>query len=104
MVDCVGVDATLAQQVDERAGSTEPERVAIGTPSSGVKPIVVSTERPSRDGRDRAAAAEVAHDEAQLAAGRPSSAAARSTDHATERPWKPYRRTPHSSRQRRGIA
>ena len=28
-------------------GSTEPERVAIGTPSSGVKPIVVSTERPS---------------------------------------------------------
>ena len=29
-------------------GSTEPERVAIGTPSSGLKPIVVSTDRPSR--------------------------------------------------------
>ena len=29
-------------------GSTEPERVVIGTPSSGLKPIVVSTERPSR--------------------------------------------------------
>jgi len=28
-------------------GSTDPERVAIGTPSSGVNPIVVSTERPS---------------------------------------------------------
>ena len=28
--------------------SIEPERVAIGTPSSGLKPIVVSTERPSR--------------------------------------------------------
>ena len=28
-------------------GSIEPERVAIGTPSSGLKPIVVSTERPS---------------------------------------------------------
>ena len=30
-----------------RPGSTEPERVAITRPSSGVKPIVVSTERPS---------------------------------------------------------
>src|SRR5436190_443099 len=29
-------------------GSTEPERVAMGTPSSGETPIVVSTERPSR--------------------------------------------------------
>ena len=29
-------------------GSIEPARVAIGTPSSGVQPIVVSTERPSR--------------------------------------------------------
>src|SRR6266480_1244753 len=29
-------------------GSTDPGRVAIGTPSSGVKPIVVSTEWPSR--------------------------------------------------------
>ena len=29
-------------------GSTEPGAVAIGTPSSGEKPIVVSTERPSR--------------------------------------------------------
>ena len=28
-------------------GSTEPERAAIGTPSSGVKPMLVSTERPS---------------------------------------------------------
>ena len=31
-----------------RPGSTSPERVAITSPSSGVKPIVVSTERPSR--------------------------------------------------------
>ena len=31
-----------------RPGSTLPERVAITSPSSGVKPIVVSTERPSR--------------------------------------------------------
>ncbi len=31
-----------------RPGSTLPERVAITRPSSGVKPIVVSTERPSR--------------------------------------------------------
>ena len=39
----------LAQEIDGIApGSTDPERVAIGTPSSGLKPIVVSTERPSR--------------------------------------------------------
>ena len=31
-----------------RPGSTEPDRVAITRPSSGVKPMVVSTERPSR--------------------------------------------------------
>ena len=29
------------------SGSIVPERVAIGTPSSGLKPIVVSIERPS---------------------------------------------------------
>ena len=28
------------------AGSTEPQRVPMGRPSSGVKPIVVSTEMP----------------------------------------------------------
>ena len=54
-----------AQQVAGRsAGSSEPERVAIGTPSSGLKPMVVSTERPSRTARHRAAAAEMADDEA----------------------------------------
>ena len=31
-----------------RPGSTLPERVAMTSPSSGVKPIVVSTDRPSR--------------------------------------------------------
>jgi hypothetical protein len=30
-----------------KPGSTEPERRAIITPSSGVKPMLVSTERPS---------------------------------------------------------
>ncbi len=29
-------------------GSTDPDRVAMTRPSSGVKPIVVSTDRPSR--------------------------------------------------------
>ncbi len=37
-----------ASRNSSRPGSIAPERVAIGTPSSGVKPIVVSTERPSR--------------------------------------------------------
>ena len=42
-------DETLGQEIDERADRPGAgKRVAIGTPSSGVKPIVVSTERPSR--------------------------------------------------------
>ena len=47
-------------------GSIEPDRVAIGTPSRGEKPIVVSTERPPSYGRHRAATAEVADDQAQI--------------------------------------
>ena len=43
-----------------RPGSTEPERVAITSPSSGVKPIVVSTEQPAQDGGERGAGAEMA--------------------------------------------
>ena len=46
-VEVVDSQAVLPEEVDQGPGSTEPERVAIGTPSSGVKPIVVSTERPS---------------------------------------------------------
>ena len=46
-----------------RRGSTEPERVVIGTPSRGEKPIVVSIERLIADGRDRASTTEVASDE-----------------------------------------
>ena len=37
--------ASLMSQ-STRPGSTEPERVAMTRPSSGVKPMVVSTERP----------------------------------------------------------
>ena len=48
-VELVEVRVPVAQEVEERAlGRSRPERVAIGSPSSGVKPIVVSTERPSR--------------------------------------------------------
>ena len=43
----VGVEP-VAQQPEHSPGSTLPERVAMTRPSSGVKPIVVSTQRPSR--------------------------------------------------------
>ena len=46
-VELVDAQAALAQEVDERARVDGARRVAIGTPSSGLKPIVVSTERPS---------------------------------------------------------
>ena len=39
-----------------RPGSTLPERVAMTRPSSGVKPIVVSTDRPSRTAASEAPA------------------------------------------------
>ena len=70
-------------------GSMLPERVAITSPSSGVKPMVVSTERPP----------EIAHSDApaprwQLtirspSAGLPSSSGTRRATQAWERPWKP---------------
>ena len=48
-----------------RPGSTLPERVAITRPSSGVKPIVVSTRAPVAHGGQRRAGAEVAGDDPQ---------------------------------------
>ena len=71
----------MPQQVEQEPGSTEPERVAIGTPSSGVKPIVVSTERPSRT-----AVTEQPPPRWQTTR---RGTGTRSAAHATERPWKP---------------
>ncbi len=70
--------------------------MAIGTPSSGLKPIVVSTERPSRT-----AVTEQPPPRWQTTR---RGTATRSAAHWTESPWKPYRRIPHSSRQRAGTA
>ena len=47
------------------------------SPSSGVKPIVVSTERAVADGGERRAGAEVAGDDAARPRPSPSSSAAR---------------------------
>ena len=47
-------------------GSTDPDLVAITRPSSGVKPIVVSTDLPSADRGQGRARAEVAGDEPQV--------------------------------------
>jgi hypothetical protein len=42
------VNFSRSSSHSSRPGSTDLERVAMTRPSSGVKPIVVSTERPSR--------------------------------------------------------
>ena len=63
-------------------GSTLPERVAMTSPSSGVKPIVVSTERPSRTAASEAPAPR--WQVTTRAARRPARAA-----HACDSPWKP---------------
>ena len=51
-----------------RPGSTLPERVAITRPSSGVKPIVVSTRAAVAHRGQRRAGAEVAGDDPRRAA------------------------------------
>ena len=86
-----------------RPGSTLPERVAITRPSSGVKPIVVSTERPSRT-----AASDAPAPRWQVTSRRPvggSRRAARppaATAYAWDRPWKPKRRRSQRSRHSGG--
>ena len=83
-------------------GSIDPERVVIGTPSSGVKPIVVSTDLP-----ERTAVTDEPPPRWQTTSrstGRPRSSGTRCAHHSTERPWNPYRRMPQSSSQDRGTA
>ena len=86
------------------AGSTDPDRVAIGTPSSGEKPIVVSHDRPPATAVTEHPPPRWHTTRRRSAAGRPRMAAARSDAQATESPWNPYRRTPHSSRHLLGTA
>ena len=70
-------------------GSMLPERVAITRPSSGVNPIVVSTERPSSIAHSEAPAPRWALTIRSSPASRPSSSGTRRATQAWERPWKP---------------
>ena len=70
-------------------GSMEPERVAIGTPSSGLKPMLVSTERPSRTAVTEHPPPRWQTASRQAAGSAPISAGARWALQATDRPWKP---------------
>jgi hypothetical protein len=73
-------------------------------PSSGVKPIVVSTEMPPETAASDAPAPRCAVTVRSSVSGRPSSSAARCDAYAWESPWNPYRRSGHFSRHSRGIA
>jgi len=70
-------------------GSTEPDRVAMTRPSSGVNPIVVSTERPPDTAHREAPAPRWQVTVRSSSTGRPTSAAARREAHRWLRPWKP---------------
>ncbi len=59
------------------------------SPSSGVKPIVVSTERPPAIAHSDAPAPRWALTRRNPAASRPSNSGARRATQACERPWKP---------------
>ena len=66
-------------------GSTDPQRVAMTRPSSGVNPMVVSTLRPSRTAASEAPAQMAGHDAAGGRNQLPGAAAAQACDS----PWKP---------------
>ncbi len=85
-------------------GSTLPDRVLIGTPSKGVKPIEVSTPPPSRAAHTDDPPPRWARTRRNVPAGRPSSPAARWSAQAYDRPWKPYRRSPYLLRHSAGSA
>ena len=85
-----------------RPGSTVPEREAITSPSSGVKPMVVSTDRPSRTAHsdDPAPRWQVT----SRATGPAGEALGLAGGPAWDRPWKPKRRTASRSRHASGTA
>jgi hypothetical protein len=70
-------------------GSTDPDRVAMGTPSLGLNPMVVSTDRPPATAVTELPPPRWQTTTRRPAAGRPTTSGARSTDHATDMPWKP---------------
>ncbi len=71
----------FAQEPDHQPGSTVPLRVAITSPSSGVKPIVVSTETPPATAHSDAPAPRWQVTVASDSTGRSSSVAARFDAH-----------------------
>ncbi len=75
-------------------GSTEPARVAMTSPSRGVKPIVVSTEMPPVIAASDAPAPRWQVTRRSDSTGRSSSSAARRLAYRWLRPWKPYLRSP----------
>ena len=85
-------------------GSTSPDRVAITTPATGVKPIVVSIDLPPATAANEAPAPMCAVTRRVDDNGTPSSSLARVLAHAWLNPWKPKRRIPSSFRQCRGKA
>ncbi len=80
-----------------------PDRVAIIRPSSGVKPMVVSTDRPPETAHSDAPAPRWQLTSRSVPGSRPSTSAARRDAYAWDSPWKPYRRTPRSDRQAAGT-
>ncbi len=86
------------------SGSMEPERVAITSPSSGLKPMLVSMDRPWRTAVAEAPPPRWHTTSRPGPRAGASSAAARSAAHSTDRPWNPWRRTSCCSRQAAGTA
>ena len=87
-----------------RPGSMLPARVAMTSPSSGVIPIVVSTDRPSRTAHSDAPAPRWHVTIRNSASGRPRRSAAVRDAYACDRPWKPNRCTGQWSRHSLGSA
>ena len=85
-------------------GSASPERVAMTRPSSGVRPMEVSTDRPPRTAAAEQPAPSWNVTSRARSGASPSTAVARSAIQAWARPWKPYRRSPYRSTSSPRIA
>ena len=74
------------------AGSMSPDRVPMTRPSSGVRPIEVSTLRPPRTAQADAPLPRCSVTRSTESTGLPRTSAAFAVTYWCDVPWKPYRR------------
>ena len=88
-LNCFAVILSVRARYQTSPGSRSPERVLIGTPAVGVKPMLVSTDLPSTHRRQARAVAEVGEDDPALCRFRSGQAGQFSHQKRIRQPVKP---------------